>query len=56
MSKKFWRDQQAAAFVALAGGLLFWYGYGLLKGVIFAIALMLILQPSIFFSYWKSRK
>lgn len=53
MKRQFWRDQQGAALIALVGGLFFWWGYGWVKGLLFALGLMLILQPSI---WWGQRR
>lgn len=55
MKRRFWRDQQAAAFVAISGGLLFWWAHGLLKGMLFALAIMALLQPSIWWAHRKGR-
>lgn len=56
MSRVFWREQQATALVAAVGGLLFWLGYGLVKGIQFALAVWLILQVPILFAYWRRRR
>ncbi len=49
-------DQQAVAMIAAAGGMLFWLGYGLSKGIQFALAVWLVLQIPMFFAYWKKRR
>ena len=53
MNRLFWREQQAAILVAVIGGLLFWLGYGFVKGVLFALAILLILQVPILVGHWK---
>lgn len=53
MTRSFWKDQQAASFLAIAGGLLFWWAYGIFKGGLFALAIMLISQPPI---WWAHRR
>lgn len=56
MSRLFWREQQAAILVAVVGGLLFWLGYGFVKGALFALAILLILQLPILVGHWKRRR
>ncbi|WP_165418364.1 hypothetical protein [Dyella amyloliquefaciens] len=56
MTRLFWKGQQAVAFVAAAGGVLFWLGYGLSKGIQFALVAWLILQIPMLFEYWKNRR
>jgi preprotein translocase subunit SecD len=56
MNRVFWREQQAAALVAVVGGVLFWLGYSLVKGMLFALAILLILQLPILVAHWKRRR
>lgn len=56
MTRLIWRGQQAVAFVAAAGGMFFWLGHGLSKGIQFALAVWLILQIPMLFGYWKRRR
>lgn len=44
---RFFRCQRSVAFLATAGGLLFWWNYGFLKGLLFAVAVVLSLQVPI---------
>ena len=53
MSQQFWREQYAAAFMAVTAALIFWWGYGFVKGIIFGVAIMLLAQPGI---WWGKRK
>lgn len=55
MTRRFWREQQAALFVSVAGGLLFWWAHGFIKGALFALAIMLLMQPPIWWAYLKRR-
>lgn len=55
MSRVFWRGQQAIALVAVVGGLVFWAGYGLMKGIEFAIALCVILEIAVIYDYCRRR-
>lgn len=55
MSRVFWRGQQAIALVAAAGGLVFWVGYGAMKGIEFAAALCVIMEIPVLFDYWRRR-
>lgn len=55
MKRRFWREQQAALFVSVAGGLLFWWAHGFIKGALFALAIMLLMQPPIWWAYLKRR-
>ena len=56
MTRLFWRQQQAVAVVAAVGGMFFGLGYGLSKGIQFALAVWLILQIPMLFEYWKKRR
>lgn len=56
MNRRFWREQQSSAFVAVAGGLLFWWAHGFIKGLGFAFAVMLILQLPIWWAHCRDRK
>lgn len=49
-------EEKAACFVAVAGGVIFWLGYGLVEGLLFCIAIFLILQPPILISWWFRRR
>ncbi|QNK01525.1 hypothetical protein [Dyella telluris] len=53
LNRQFWRDQQAAAILGLFGLLLFWWGYGWVKGLLFGLSVMLIQQPAI---WWGHRR
>lgn len=55
MSRVFWRGQQAIALVAVVGGLVFWAGYGLMKGIEFAVALCVIMEIPVLFDHWRRR-
>lgn len=56
MSRIFWREQQAAVLVAVVGGLIFWLGYGIAKGLLFALVIFVILQVPIWITYRKGRR
>jgi hypothetical protein len=56
MSRVFWRGQQAIALVGVVGGLVFWAGYGPVKGVEFAVALCAILEIPVIFEYCRRRR
>ncbi len=55
MSRRFWREQRVAALIAVTGGMFFWVGYGLIKGTLFSLAIILILQVPIVIEYLKNR-
>lgn len=54
--RRFWKEQKVAALIAIAGGLLFWFGHGLLKGVLFALVVMCVQQLPIVFDWWRGRR
>ena len=56
VSRRFWKEQKVAALIAIASGLLFWFGHGFLKGMLFALLLMAIQQLPILFDCWKGRE
>jgi len=55
VSRRFWKEQKVAASIAIAGGLLFWFGHGFLKGALFALMVMSAQQLPIIFDWWKRR-
>lgn len=42
--RKYLVDLRGMAIVCLIGGLIFWYGYGWVKGVLFAMSLLAIMH------------
>lgn len=55
-ASKLVHDEFAVLLIATVGGLLFWWGYGFIKGVQFFVALCLIPQPVFLYSYWKGAR
>jgi hypothetical protein len=52
----FWQEQRSIAFVAVSGGLIFWFGYSFWQGLLFAIILALIPQPPVLINILISRR
>ena len=50
------RDAERAALViSVFAGIIFWIGYGLIKGILFALAVFLIVQIGVLIDFFRGR-
>jgi Flp pilus assembly protein TadB len=48
--------EKSALLIALIAGGFMWYGYGLLKGMLFFLFAFLLPQPVYIYHYWRRDK
>jgi Domain of unknown function (DUF4265) len=54
--EQFWAGQRAVVFLALISGVSFWVALSFVKGLIFALFMIFLMEPFIFYGLWRSRR